>query len=81
MPDATAAVDLTVVGDSVADACVGEVLKDEVGTRDLAMLAQLSEEAIVKELETRYRRNIIYTNVGDILIAVNPYKELGNLYG
>jgi myosin heavy subunit len=67
--------------DSVADTFSGEALIDSVGTRDLALLAQLSEDAIVNELALRYRSNLIYTNVGDILIAVNPYKELPDLYG
>ncbi len=68
-------------GDSMADECSGAPLTDASGTRDLATLAQLTEETIVRELSNRYRQNIIYTNVGDILIAVNPFKDLPDLYG
>ena len=67
--------------DSMADECTGAPLVDEAGARDLATLANLTEEAIVVELGKRYQQNIIYTNVGDILIALNPFKELDGLYG
>ena len=29
----------------------------------------------------RYLHDLIYTNVGDILIAVNPFRDITNLYG
>lgn len=47
---------------------------------DLAALEVLSEESIVEQLKNRYDSNQIYTNIGDILIAVNPFENLG-LYG
>lgn len=67
--------------DSISDECTGAPLNDSAGTRDLATLANLTEETIVRELGRRYQQNIIYTNVGDILIALNPFKELDGLYG
>ncbi|XP_050729022.1 myosin-IIIb-like isoform X4 [Eriocheir sinensis] len=47
---------------------------------DLACLERLTEEVIVDHLERRYQTDQIYTYMGDILIAVNPFKELG-VYG
>ncbi|XP_048250149.1 myosin-IIIb-like isoform X2 [Haliotis rufescens] len=47
---------------------------------DLATLAKLDEQILLGELRERYRRGRIYTYVGDILIAVNPYKDIG-IYG
>ncbi|XP_064105759.1 myosin-IIIb-like isoform X3 [Macrobrachium nipponense] len=47
---------------------------------DLACLEKLSEEVIVDHLFRRYKTGQIYTYMGDILIAVNPFKELG-VYG
>lgn len=44
---------------------------------DLAALELLSEETIVEQLKKRYESNQIYTNIGDILIAVNPFENLG----
>ncbi|KAB7503595.1 Myosin-IIIa, partial [Armadillidium nasatum] len=47
---------------------------------DLASFEKLSEEIIVDHLRRRYDLDTIYTYVGDILIAVNPFKNL-NIYG
>eukprot|EP00045_Choanoeca_perplexa_P018053 m.276392 g.276392 ORF g.276392 m.276392 type:complete len:1458 (-) comp17697_c1_seq12:160-4533(-) len=43
---------------------------------DLASLAELSDESLVTELERRYASDTIYTYIGDILLACNPFKEL-----
>ncbi|KAK4296506.1 hypothetical protein Pmani_030996 [Petrolisthes manimaculis] len=47
---------------------------------DLACLEKLTEEVIVDHLDRRYKSDQIYTYMGDILIAVNPFKYLG-VYG
>ncbi|XP_041373643.1 myosin-IIIb-like [Gigantopelta aegis] len=47
---------------------------------DLATLAKLDEQILLKELKERYKQNKIYTYVGDILIAVNPFQDL-QIYG
>ncbi|KAF4520317.1 hypothetical protein B566_EDAN004377 [Ephemera danica] len=44
---------------------------------DLAALESLSEDAIVKQLEHRYEQKQIYTYIGDILVAVNPFADFG----
>ncbi|XP_067212786.1 myosin-IIIb-like isoform X3 [Linepithema humile] len=44
---------------------------------DLAALDMLSEEAIVDQLQHRYEQAQIYTYIGDILVAVNPFTNLG----
>eukprot|EP00794_Sanderia_malayensis_P009787 gene9787-10786_t len=43
---------------------------------DLATLSELDEQLILNQLKKRYSRNEIYTYVGDILVAVNPFKPL-----
>uniref|UniRef100_A0A8C6Y9U1 Myosin IIIA n=1 Tax=Naja naja TaxID=35670 RepID=A0A8C6Y9U1_NAJNA len=43
---------------------------------DLANLEILDENTITEELEKRYNRSQLYTYVGDILIAVNPFRNL-----
>ncbi|XP_052813336.1 myosin-IIIb-like isoform X3 [Mya arenaria] len=45
-------------------------------TDDLTQLEVLDEESIVAQLFTRYSQNIIYTYIGDILLAVNPFHQL-----
>lgn len=44
---------------------------------DLAGLEVLTEETIVEQLRKRYESNQIYTNIGDILISINPFENLG----
>ncbi|XP_035785820.1 myosin-IIIb-like isoform X3 [Anopheles albimanus] len=44
---------------------------------DLATLDVLTEEAIVEQLQKRFETNQIYTYIGDILIAVNPFSQVG----
>ncbi|SPQ94194.1 WW domain containing protein [Plasmodiophora brassicae] len=44
---------------------------------DLVVLGDTSEPLIVHSLRTRFAENKIYTNVGTILIAINPYCSLG----
>ena len=56
-------------------------LVDNVGVKDLATLAQLDEQAILRALALRYTNDLIYTYVGDVLIAVNPFRDIADLYG
>mmetsp|Transcript_22310 Transcript_22310/g.67062 ORF Transcript_22310/g.67062 Transcript_22310/m.67062 type:complete len:2536 (-) Transcript_22310:70-7677(-) len=43
---------------------------------NLAQLGELDEAAIVYHLNARYSENVIYTLVGEILLACNPFKPL-----
>ncbi|KAK3602474.1 hypothetical protein CHS0354_040541 [Potamilus streckersoni] len=45
-------------------------------TDDLSQLDQLNNKIILNVLKKRYEKDVIYTNCGDILIALNPCKEL-----
>ncbi|XP_045888019.1 myosin-IIIa isoform X2 [Micropterus dolomieu] len=47
---------------------------DEVD--DLAILEVLDENTVTEHLQSRYGRDQIYTYVGDILIAVNPFHKM-----
>lgn len=48
---------------------------------DLIQLTHLHEPAILHSLRLRYNENTIYTATGPILIAINPFKRMGELYG
>ncbi|KAF6019198.1 hypothetical protein EB796_022501 [Bugula neritina] len=54
--------------------------RDVGATDNLAELSKLDENRILIELKARYLNDEIYTYVGDILIAVNPLKDL-HIYG
>ncbi|XP_023661619.2 unconventional myosin-X [Paramormyrops kingsleyae] len=50
------------------------------GVEDMSTLAELHEAAIMHNLYIRYWEDCIYTNIGSILAAVNPYKQIPGLY-
>ncbi|XP_045081439.1 unconventional myosin-X isoform X2 [Coregonus clupeaformis] len=50
------------------------------GVEDMSTLAELHEAAIMHNLYQRYQKDSIYTNIGSILAAVNPYKQIPGMY-
>ncbi|XP_060939098.1 unconventional myosin-X, partial [Limanda limanda] len=50
------------------------------GVEDMSALAELHEAAIMHNLYQRYKKDNIYTNIGSILAAVNPYKQVPAMY-
>lgn len=52
-------------------------------TSDLVLLSSLSESSIVSALSSRYSSDKIYTYIGtgQVLLAVNPFKQINGLYG
>jgi len=51
------------------------------GVDDLIGLTHLHEPAILHALRLRYDADIIYTSTGPILLAINPFKSMGFVYG
>ncbi|XP_075056101.1 unconventional myosin-XVI [Mixophyes fleayi] len=43
---------------------------------DLATLSELTDSSLLYEIQKRYNNNQIYTYIGNILLLVNPYKDL-----
>uniref|UniRef100_A0A8C4WAC3 Myosin XVI n=1 Tax=Gopherus evgoodei TaxID=1825980 RepID=A0A8C4WAC3_9SAUR len=43
---------------------------------DLATLSELTDSSLLYEIQKRFSNNQIYTYIGDILLLVNPFKEL-----
>lgn len=41
------------------------------------MLPKIGEDSILENLKKRYTNGLIYTNIGPVLIAINPFKDLG----
>ncbi|CAF4187090.1 unnamed protein product, partial [Rotaria sp. Silwood2] len=47
---------------------------------DNCALMYLNEATLLNNIRRRYKKDLIYTYVANILIAINPYKQLSNLY-
>jgi len=47
---------------------------------DMARLGDLHEASILNNLAKRYKKDTIYTFIGSIMVAVNPYKVIGDTY-
>ena len=47
---------------------------------DMVQMDNLTPDTILDNVSRRYQKDNIYTNVSSILIAVNPYHSLPNLY-
>ncbi|KAG7399471.1 hypothetical protein PHYBOEH_008843 [Phytophthora boehmeriae] len=56
-------------------------LPTEQDHRDLVALPHLHEASILNALRLRYARHAIYTHIGEILISINPFQDLPELYG
>ncbi|XP_055902162.1 unconventional myosin IC isoform X1 [Eupeodes corollae] len=51
--------------------------RDRVGVQDSVLLENYqSEDAFIDNLRKRFQENLIYTYIGQVLVSVNPYKEL-----
>lgn len=51
--------------------------KGQNGVDDMVMLPKIDESSLVDNLKKRYDSDAIYTNIGPVLLSVNPYKDLG----
>ena len=49
--------------------------------QNLIHLDELTEETILSQLVHRFERDQIYTHLGEVLVSVNPYRSIPNLYG
>ncbi|KAG6976677.1 hypothetical protein JG688_00001116 [Phytophthora aleatoria] len=75
--------DVTLTFGSAGD-CINVLPRNmprEQDQRDLVALPHLHEASILNALRLRYERHAIYTHIGDILISINPFQDLPQLYG
>ncbi|KAJ8601623.1 hypothetical protein CTAYLR_007256 [Chrysophaeum taylorii] len=74
------------VGESVVtaagDECfvVRDIARAQSVTADLAMLAEVNPATILHVLRARFGQDEIYTAMGTVLVALNPFKQIARLY-
>jgi myosin heavy subunit len=47
---------------------------------DLVHLSEVNNASILHSLRERFYKDLIYTSIGSILVAINPFKWINNLY-
>ena len=56
------------------------VLDDQENFTDLTQVAVVDADACVTVLSRRFEANAVYTHCGPLLVAVNPYQYIPELY-
>ncbi|XP_071812274.1 unconventional myosin-X-like isoform X4 [Apostichopus japonicus] len=57
-----------------------EILRQGIGLEDMAKLLDLQDKTILDNLKKRHECDLIYTYIGSILVAINPYKTIPGFY-
>ena len=47
------------------------------GVNDMCNMQELTKDTILNLLKDRFKKEIVYTYVGDIIVSVNPFKNVG----
>ncbi|KAA0153961.1 hypothetical protein FNF31_06363 [Cafeteria roenbergensis] len=47
---------------------------------DMVKMEEVNEAAVLQNVRLRFERRIIYTNIGSILVSVNPFEHMDGLY-
>lgn len=53
-----------------------QVVRTVVGVEDMVLLPDIKDTGIVANLKLRLQSELIYTSIGHVLVACNPYKWL-----
>lgn len=41
----------------------------------------VSEDTFIQNLQSRFQSDVIYTYIGDVVVSVNPFKQLNGMFG
>lgn len=55
--------------------------RDGVAPEDLVYLHDVNQASILQCIRTRFQERKIYTNIGMVLMTINPFEVIGGLYG
>jgi len=62
---------------ALSAAMATHLYSEETGAADAVLLHDISEDSFVGNLRLRFAKDIIYTYIGEVLVCVNPYRDLG----
>ena len=51
-------------------------ISSEFGKADFVLLEEVSAEAFMENLKLRYMKGKIYSYIGEVVVSVNPYRNL-----
>ena len=49
------------------------------GLPDFVLLEPITESNVLQNLEKRYKQNRIYSFIGNVVVSMNPYKQIPEL--
>lgn len=49
---------------------------EEQGVGDAILLDNVNEDSFSQNLKTRFEAGLIYTYIGEVVVSVNPYRQL-----
>jgi len=52
----------------------------DAGVPDFVLMDTISEEALMDNLKLRYKKDVIYTYIGEVVVSINPYKQIKEIY-
>ena len=65
------------------DSCIlvenNSILSEDV--EDLTSLSQVNDATILNCSRIRFEKSLIYTSIGAVLMAINPFEKIDGLYG
>ncbi|KCV72134.1 hypothetical protein H696_01540 [Fonticula alba] len=50
------------------------------GVPDFVLIEPVSEEALIENMRVRFQADAIYTAIGPVVVSVNPYRNLPDMY-
>ena len=54
--------------------------KDDINVSDMAEVSPINTKDLLTNIQNRYNKDLIFTNVGETLIITNPYQIIPGLY-
>lgn len=58
------------------EATMANFISAEFGKADFVLLEEVSTEAFMENLKLRYMKGKIYSYIGEVVVSVNPYRNM-----